>query len=353
MARAVLLAPPRSCLVKCSCGAQTDLKQPSIAPKSLSAQAPGPAAAVHGGAARSAAAPPASAARRGAWILALAAVLFSVMAVCAKYATRQRLSGPEVACLRFCFGLLSIVVPLGMRVRLRPQNYAALFLRGFLGGTAVLAYFAAIAHLPVGVATLLNSSSPVFVAFFSAVFLREPLSWSSVLALCVSSAGVTMVVLGNTPADASAHSGSSSLVWALVGLGSAVLSAGAVTTVRSMRQSEGSWEIFLAFCLIGALITAVPTAAHWVMPSGPALAWLLAVGVSSVAAQILMTHALRDVPALHAGLILQLTPIATFTIGVGLLHERPATLGFLGACLTIVGVTWGVRAQTSSRAPRR
>ncbi|HRI50932.1 MAG TPA: EamA family transporter, partial [Pseudomonadota bacterium] len=118
-------------------------------------------------------------------------------------------------------------------------------------------------------------------------------------------------------------------------------------------QSEGSWEIFLAFCLIGALITAVPTAAHWVMPSGPAVAWLLAVGVSSVTAQILMTHALRDVPALHAGLILQLTPIATFAIGVSLLHERPATLGFVGAAVTIVGVTWGVRAQTSSRAPRR
>lgn len=293
----------------------------------------------------------ASAARRGAWLLALAAVIFSGMAVCAKYATRQGLSGPEVACLRFCFGLLSVVVPLGMRVRLRPQNYGALFLRGFLGGIAVLAYFAAIAHLPVGVATLLNSSSPVFVAFFSAVFLREPLSWSSVLALAVSSAGVTMVVLGNTPADAPAQP--SSLAWALVGLGSAVLSAGAVTTVRSMRQSEGSWEIFLAFCLIGALITAVPTAAHWVTPRGPAVAWLLAVGVSSVVAQILMTHALRDVPALHAGLILQLTPIATFTIGVGLLHERPATLGFIGAAVTIVGVTWGVRAQTSSRAPRR
>ncbi len=293
----------------------------------------------------------ASTARRGAWLLALAAVIFSAMAVCTKYATRQGLSGPEVACLRFCFGLLSVVVPLGMRVRLRPQNYGALFLRGFLGGTAVLAYFAAIAHLPVGVATLLNSSSPVFVAFFSAVFLREPLSWSSVLALALSSAGVTMVVLGNTPADAPAQP--SSLAWALVGLGSAVLSAGAVTTVRSMRQSEGSWEIFLAFCLIGALITAVPTAAHWVTPRGPAVAWLLAVGVSSVVAQILMTHALRDVPALHAGLILQLTPIATFTLGVGLLHERPATLGFIGAAVTIVGVTWGVRAQTSSRAPRR
>ena len=289
--------------------------------------------------------------QQSAWILALAAVLFAVMALCAKNATRQQLSGPEVACLRFCFGLFSAVVPLGMGVGLRPQNYGALFLRGLLGGLAVLAYFAAIAHLPVGIATLLNSSSPVFVAFFSAVFLREPLRWHAVLALFISSAGVCMVVLGNAPTDAGRPS--SSLLWALVGLGSAVLSAGAVTTVRSMRRREGSWEIFLAFCLVGALITAVPTAAHWVTPSPTALAWLLAMSVASVAAQILMTYALRDVEAVRAGLILQLTPIATFGLGVGLLNERPAPLGFVGAVVTIIGVTWGVLTHATAAAGRR
>lgn len=290
-------------------------------------------------------------AQQSAWILALAAVLFAAMAICAKNATRQQLSGPEVACLRFCFGLLSAVVPLGMGVPLRPKNYGSLFLRGLLGGLAVLAYFAAIAHLPVGIATLLNSSSPVFVAFFSAVFLREPLSWHAVVALVVSSAGVSMVVLGNTQADAGAAG--SSLLWALIGLGSAVLSAGAVTTVRSMRRREGSWEIFLAFCVVGALITAIPTAAHWVTPSPAAIAWLLAMSVASVAAQILMTYALRDVEAVRAGLILQLTPIATFGLGVGLLNERPAPLGFVGAVVTIIGVTWGVLTHATAAAGRR
>ncbi|HMY76301.1 MAG TPA: EamA family transporter, partial [Blastocatellia bacterium] len=72
-------------------------------------------------------------------------------------------------------------------------------------------------------------------------------------------------------------------------------------------------------------------------PSPTALAWLLAMSVASVAAQILMTYALRDVEAVRAGLILQLTPIATFGLGVGLLNERPAPLGFVGAVVTIIG----------------
>ena len=269
-----------------------------------------------------------------------AAVLFAVMAVCAKAATAHALSGPEAAFIRFCLGVCSGVIPLATGVRLRPQQYGALFLRGFLGGLAVLTYFGAIAHLPVGIATLLNSSSPVFVAIFSTLFLREPLGRGAILAMCVTSAGVTLVVLGQAPSGASAHPGS--FLWALIGLGSAVLSGGAVTTVRSMRQREGSWEIFLAFSLIGAILTAGPTVQHWVTPSGTEALWLLGMGASSVAAQLMMTHALRDIAAVRAGLILQLTPITTYSIGVLFLHERPAALGVLGAAVTIAGITWGV-----------
>ena len=281
-----------------------------------------------------------SAAQRGTWLLGIAAMLFAVMAVCAKAATEHRLAGPEVAFIRFCLGVASGVVPLALGIRLRPQQYAALGLRGLLGGLAVLTYFGAIAHLPVGIATLLNSSSPVFVALFSTVFLREPLGRIALLAMGVTSAGVALVVLGNAPVETSRPTGS--LLWALIGLGSAVLSGGAVTTVRSMRHREGSWEIFLSFSLIGAVLTALPTARHWVTPNTTELFWLLGMGVSSVAAQVLMTHALRDVAAVRAGLILQLTPITTYIIGVVFLHERPAALGLLGGAITVAGITWGV-----------
>ena len=40
--------------------------------------------------------------------------------------------------------------------RLRARNKLGLFMRGAYGGAAVLFYFIGIAHLPVGIATLLN-----------------------------------------------------------------------------------------------------------------------------------------------------------------------------------------------------
>jgi drug/metabolite transporter (DMT)-like permease len=284
-----------------------------------------------------------SAERRSTLLLTLAALLFSLMAVCAKRAV-ARLPGPEVACLRFGLGLLSIAVPLLMGRPLRPHSLSGLFLRGLFGGGAVLMYFATIAHLPVGIATLLNSSSPLFVALFAALFLSEPIRLRTVLALLVTTAGVTLVVLGGSPAGVAAYR--HTVLWSLIGVGSAVLSGAAVTTLRSVRQREGSWEIFLSFCLVGGVITGVPTALSWVQPTWTDAFYVVLMGVFSIGGQILMTHALRDVQAVTAGLILQLTPITTFLLGVLLLGEQPTLLGGIGAAVTIAGVTWAMRVKS-------
>lgn len=297
--------------------------------------------------------------RKSTWLLVLAAILFAVMALSAKRAS-ARLGGPEVACLRFAIGLVvAVSLPVLSGRRLRPQRFGALFLRGLFGGVAVLMYFGAIEHLPVGIATLLNSSSPLFVALFSTLFLHEYLGLGTVLALAVTSAGVSMVVLGNSPgvglsllrSSLSLSGQGSSLSWALVGLGSAVLSGAAVTTVRAMRQTEGSWEIFAGFCLIGGLITLGPTAMHWVSPVAADWPWLVLMSLSSVSAQIMMTHALRDVPAVKAGLLLQLTPITTLTGGVMLLGEQLTLTSRIGAVVTLLGISWGV-LERGRRAAR-
>jgi drug/metabolite transporter (DMT)-like permease len=228
---------------------------------------------------------------------------------------------------------------------LHPSNYRALFLRGLFGGISVLLYFAAIAHLPVGVATILNSSWPGFVAIFAFLFLDEPLTLRAILSLLVTALGVALVVLGDARtgllAGTSVMLGGGALFYGLCGLLSAVFSAAAVTTVRSMRKSEGSWEIFFAFCLVGSLVTGIPGAAHFVLPTFQEALWLLAMGTCSAFAQMGMTYALRDVRAVNAGIILQLTPIATLLLGVVLFAERPTPLAWIGAILTLFGVTWG------------
>lgn len=271
-------------------------------------------------------------------LLALSSFLFAMMAVAAKESS-QRLPGAEVACLRFVIGALTVGLFSLFGLRLSPHSLSVLLLRGLLGSGAVLLYFVAIAHLPVGVATLLNNSSPLFVAAFSWLFLGEPLLARTLWAFLLTTAGVLMVVLGNSPLGGGR---SLDLRYILLGLGSAVLAGGAVTTIRAMRRREGSWEIFFAFCVIGALVTAVPTAYQFVWPTRRDAFWIAMTGLFSSAYQVMMTYSLKDVPAVQAGLLLQLTPIATFAFGALWLGELPSLLGWLGAALTIFGVCWGL-----------
>lgn len=263
-----------------------------------------------------------------------AALLFALMALAAKRAA-SRLPGPEVAFVRFAVGLIGCAV-VASRGRLRAHNRLGLLLRGAYGGAAVLLYFLAIAHLPVGIATLLNYTAPVFAAIYASVFLGEPMGLVTALALALATAGVGLVIKGTAPPGSLGWG-----TWQLVGIGSAVLSGAAVATIREVRKTDGSWEIFGAFCLAGALITAGPAWWGWRRPSPAEWCTLLAVGTLSLGAQLLMTYALRYVRAAVAGVIAQLTPVASLVLGWGLLHESVSRVALFGAGLTLAGVCLG------------
>lgn len=276
-------------------------------------------------------------------IMTTAALLFGVMAILAKGAA-GRLPGPEIAFIRFSVGLVACTIA-ATRLRLRAHNWRGLFWRGAFGGSAVLCYFLAIQHLTVGMATLLNYTAPVFTALWAWLFLGERIAFGTVTALAITTAGVALVMVGNAPPGAIAVG-----TWQLVGVLSSVLSGAAVATIREVRKTDGSWEIFTAFCIAGAMTTGVPAARHWVSPTALEWTMMLGVGVTSVVAQLMMTYALRDLPAAVAGVLFQLTPVSTLVLGRLLYDERPAGLAIVGACVTLTGVAFGAYI---SAAPAR
>ena len=266
--------------------------------------------------------------------LVAAALVFAAMALATKLAA-ARLPGPEIAFIRFLIGLAACALA-ATRFRLRARNKLGLFMRGAYGGAAVLFYFIGIAHLPVGIATLLNYTAPVFTAIYAAAFLGEAITRATLGALGLTSVGVVMVMLGTAPP------GSLMLGrWQLVGVLSAMLSGAAVATIREVRKTDGSWEIFAAFCLAGAVISAGPAVAAWVPPRPTEWLILAAVGVTSVVGQLLMTHALRYVRAAVGGIIAQLTPVTSLAFGWVLFDDRIGGLALAGAALTLAGVSVG------------
>ena len=195
-------------------------------------------------------------------------------------------------------------------------------------------------------ATLLNYTAPVFTALWAALFLAEPVGRAALGALAITTVGVGLVIYGNAPPGTLGFG-----TWQLVGIGSAILSGAAVATIREVRKTDGSWEIFGAFCLVGALITGVPTARHWVQPTSREWGLAIAVGTLSVVAQLLMTYSLRYMRAAVAGIVMQLTPVASLLFGYLLFDERTAGLALGGAAITLAGVSWGAWIAAKPQVP--
>ena len=276
-------------------------------------------------------------------LMTSAALIFGVMAILAKGAAGH-VPGPQIAFVRFVVGLTACAVA-ATRMRLHARNWRGLFLRGAFGGGAVLCYFLAIQHLTVGMATLLNYTAPVFTALWAWLFLRERIALGTFGALAMTTLGVAVVIWADAPPGGVALG-----PWQLVGILSAVLSGAAVATIREVRKTDGAWEIFCAFCVAGALFTGVPASQHWVAPTRVEWVMILGVGVTSVAAQLMMTNALRDLPAAAAGVLFQLTPVTAMVLGRIFYGERPVALAIAGAAVTLVGVAWGAYL---SAAPQR
>lgn len=281
-------------------------------------------------------------------MMAASSLCFALMAFAAKLAA-ARLSGGEVAFWRFAFMLAPVLaIPRIGRKAVEFQRLDLLAYRGIFGGTAVLLYFLAIAHIPVGIATLLNYSSPIYSVLFAALFLGERVDRRLLLPLVAALVGLALTVTGGT--DDVGGTPFRFGLWEVAGMASGVLSGAAVTAIRAARRTEGSWAVYGSFSLCGLLATApfafhgfqAPTAREWLL--------LAAVGGASVVAQLLMTWAYRWVTNLQAGVISQLTVVVSMILGVAFLGDRLTALQTLGGALALGGVVGVVWTQSTPRA---
>lgn len=279
-------------------------------------------------------------------LLALAAICFALMAFAAKLAS-ARLSGSQVAFVRFAVMILPILaIPRLARRAFTYQRLDLLIYRGLFGGVAVLCYFVAIAHVPVGLATLLNYSSPIFSVAFAAGFLGEPVDRRLLAPLAAALIGLALAVTGGQESEALLHIGK----WGAIGLASSVLSGAALAAIRAARRTEGSWAIYGSFTLFGLLATAPFALAAFQPPTPWEWCLLAVVGVTSLVAQLLMTYAYRWATNLQAGIISQLTPVVSLFLGVIFLDDRLAVLQNLGILLTLAGVIGVAWLQSTPRA---
>ena len=253
-----------------------------------------------------------------------------------------------MAFLRFAVMMVPILaVPSVARKAFTFQRLDLLLYRGLFGGVAVLLYFLAIEHIPVGIATLLNYSSPIFSVAFAALFLGERgRPAAAPAARRGRSPGMALVALGRRSGDGVPLRG-------LGGRGDRLVHPlrrrghrhprrpphrGLVGRLRQLHRSSASSPPRRSG---SPGSSARRRASGCCSPSS---------GATSVVAQLLMTYAYRWVTNLQAGVLAQLTVVLSMLLGVVVLGDRLRPLQIMGSVLTLAGVVGVVWLQSTPRA---
>lgn len=231
------------------------------------------------------AAPAANHVPRAVGLMALAMLLFGIMAVCIRLASEQ-LHAFEIAFFRNLFGFL-VLVPLLVRHGpglLRTNKLGFYTVRCLVGMVSMLAGFWAIVNLPLAQAIALSYSSPLFVTIGAVLVLGEIVRarrWSAVI---IGFLGVLVIV---RPGSDAFTAGS------LVALLAAVASASVAISIKFLSRTEHPDAIVIWTTLLWIPMSLAPALMVWEMPTGITWLWIVLAGVLGSTAHMCWTRALR------------------------------------------------------------
>ena len=279
---------------------------------------------------------------RGIILMLFASLSFAIMGGFAKVVS-QELPPVEVTFFRNVFGVLLVGVSI-YKVPLKQVGGKPLLLlfRGFMGFSALLAYFYIMAHIPLGEAVTYNKTSPIFVAIFAYLFLGEGLHKNAIFAIMIGFVGIVLVAQPQ---------GGTFDKYDLLGIFSGIGAALAYTSIRELRNYYDTRAIVMSFMGVGTVVPLflmliapyvnVTEETDWifapfVMPKGIEWGYVMAVGLFATVSQLLMTKAYELTKAGIVGTISYSNIVFATFIGVMLGDPIPDLLTLLGIIMVIL-----------------
>lgn len=257
-------------------------------------------------------------------------ILFSVMAVCVRYANSQyELSGWKTSEMRFAVGIVVILLlSISKKYPLRFFNLSWLASRGIFGGIAVCIFFFSINKIGMAKATVLTFTYPVWAALLSPFIFDKPISKGMWVAVIAALIGLYMIVIPSGGIE-------SISAWDLLALFAGLLSGWAILSIKKLHETDSSRAILFSQCFFGLIFAFIPASREGYTFS--ALSWviLLIIGLLAVTAQLQMTHAYKFVGAVEGSLISILNPVINVFLGV-LLFKEPLTLRIILGCIIVM-----------------
>lgn len=280
------------------------------------------------------------------WML-VSGVFFVGVTVIVRYLGSD-LPAVEAAFIRYAFGLL-LIAPVLLRISFGflSRGVVTLYVtRGLFHGAGVMLWFFAMARIPVADVVAVGYAAPLFVIAGAAMFLREKLPPSTILAMVTGFVGVLIIV---RPGFQVVNIGM------LAQLLAAPLFAGSFLIAKKLTDTQGPAEVVVMLS-IGCTLVLLPGALwQWRTPTGSELFWLFLTAVFATAGHYALTRALKAAPVTVTQPVTFLQLIWATLFGA-LMFDEPADLFvFLGGAIIVAAACFtshqDVRSARAKKSP--
>jgi drug/metabolite transporter (DMT)-like permease len=225
--------------------------------------------------------------------------------------------------------LLSVVVLQRAGIDWKGSNRKLLILRGAFGTLALSTYFYTIAHMPLGTAVTIQYLSPIFTTILAIFVLQEkvkPIQW---LFFIISFSGVFVMKGFDDQME---------MKYLLIGIFSAIVSAFAYNTIRTLKDKEHPVVVVLHFQIIGTLAGGIFSVGEFEMPTGFDWLWLILIGVFTQLGQVSMTKALQRENVANVSILNYTGVVYALIFGHLLFGETYSFSTIIGILLVVSGV---------------
>ena len=225
--------------------------------------------------------------------------------------------------------LICLVAMYRAQVDWRGTNRRLLFLRGAIGTASLYLYFITIAHMPLGIAVVIQYLSPVFTTILGLFILGEkvkPVAW---LFFLISFSGVFLI---------KGLDGNVELLYLLIGIASAIGSAFAYITIRTLKEDEHPLVVVFHFQLVGTITGMIFSTPTFEVPQGIEWLYLFLIGLFTQLGQVNLTKALQQEKVANVSIINYTGIIYAVLAGFLLFDETYGTGTLVGIALVIAGV---------------
>ena len=288
--------------------------------------------------------------------LAIALLAVSASAILIRVAQKE-VHSLVIAAYRLIFSAAILVLPAMMKSREEIQRFSRkewmlIILSGFFLALHFASWISSLAYTSIASSVVIVTSSPLWVALFSALFLREKITKPVKLGMVVSIVGAFIV---GSPGMLSVEGvkiiGGASLWGQFLALLGAIFVAGYLLIGRKLRNRislitytflvYGSAAIFL---LVLVLLMGLPLIGY--RPQVWGLFMLMAI-FPQLIGHSTYNWALKYMSAVVVSIVALGEPIGATILGFLLLNESPHVLEIIGGVILLIGIWIATRNSST------